>query len=264
MTKVEKNFEDIPSILKHESRKEAFEQNVNARAYSFGEKLYKTGKVQKKLNEIYHLKCAFCEQKLLDAPKHIEHYRPKDIYYWLAYSWDNLLLACGSCNSAKGINFKTENNKVTYMNETFDEIHTLGKSYDEIEKPFIIHPEKEDVLQYIKYDKEGKVSSENPRVQHTIEKACKLNREELVKKRLIILHDFIHQIDKHYVLFEKHGDVTRFQPSIESFIEKVTKENEFYSFRYFILDNIPVFFEHKGIQIILINLIRKIVVKNES
>lgn len=62
MTKVEKNFEDIPSILKHMSRKDAFEKNVNARAYSFGEKLYKTGKVQKKLNEIYHLKCAFANK----------------------------------------------------------------------------------------------------------------------------------------------------------------------------------------------------------
>lgn len=264
MTKVEKNYEDIPSILKHESRKEAFAQNVNAQAYSFGEKLYKTGKVQKKLNEIYHLKCAFCEQKLLDAPKHIEHYRPKDIYYWLAYSWDNLLLACGSCNSAKGTNFKTENSKVSYRNEIFEEIHRLGKGYDEIEKPFIIHPEKEDVLQDIRYDKEGKVSSENPRVQHTIEEACKLNRDELVQKRLSVLNDFINQINKHYNLFtQEKSSLSRFKPDIETFIEKANKESEFYSFRYFILHNIEIFFENKNIQKILISFLISITKQEE-
>lgn len=257
MTKVEKNFEDIPSILKHASRKDAFDKNVNARAYSFGKKLYKTGKIQKKLNEIYHLKCAFCEQKLLDAPKHIEHYRPKDTYYWLAYSWDNLLLACGSCNSAKGKNFKIENNQASYNNETFDEVHTLGKSYDDIEKPFIIHPEKEDILKYIKYDKKGKVSSKNLRVQHTIEDACKLNRDELVKKRLMILNDFINQINKHYFLFiQEKGGLSRFKPDIETFIEKANERSEFYSFRYFMLHNIELFFEDKAIQKIIISLIR--------
>ncbi|AHJ12458.1 retron system putative HNH endonuclease [Sulfurospirillum multivorans] len=254
MTKVEKNFEDIPSILKHASRKDAFEKNVNARAYSFGKTLYKTKEAQKNLKEIYHLKCAFCEKKLLDADKHIEHYRSKNTYYWLAYSWDNLLLACGNCNRAKGKKFKTENSKVIYKNETFEEIHALGKSYDEIEKPFIIHPEKEDVLQYIKYDKEGKVSSENPRVQHTIEEACKLNREELVQKRLSVLNDFINQINKHYILFtQEKSSLSRFKPDIETFIEKADKESEFYSFRYFILHNIEIFFENKNIQKILIS-----------
>lgn len=159
---------------------------------------------------------------------------------------------------AKGTNFKTQNSKVTYKNETFDEIHTLGKSYDEIEKPFIIHPEKEDVLQYIKYDKEGKVSSENPRVQHTIEEACKLNREELVQKRLSIVNDFINQINKHYILFKQEkGSLSRFQPDIETFVEKATNENEFYSFRNFILHNIEIFFEKKAIQQILISLMNK-------
>ncbi len=128
----------------------------------------------------------------------------------------------------------------------------------EIEKPFIIHPEKEDVLQYIKYDKERKVSSENPRVQHTIEETCKLNREELVQKRLSIVNDFINQINKHYILFKQEkGSLSRFQPDIETFVEKATKENEFYSFRNFILYNIEIFFEKKAIQQILISLMNK-------
>lgn len=142
MTKIEKDFTDIPNILNSDNRKEAFDNNILANKFSDNKNLYKVPSVQKKLNKIYHLKCAYCEQKLLDAPKHIEHYRPKDTYYWLAYSWDNLLLSCGSCNSSKGNRFETTNSQVTYSNEDFINIHNLGNTYDLIEKPLIINPEK--------------------------------------------------------------------------------------------------------------------------
>ncbi len=57
-------------------------------------------------------KCCFCESKVahIDAGD-VEHYRPKGEskqtesdpvnklgYYWLAYEWDNLLIACQRCN----------------------------------------------------------------------------------------------------------------------------------------------------------------------
>lgn len=258
MIKVEKDFSTIPTILKSQNREEAFKKNISAQKYSFGKTLYKTSQVQKELNKIYHLKCAFCEQKLLDSPKHIEHYRPKAIYYWLSYSWDNLLLACGSCNSSKGDRFKVDNDVVVYNDENFSSIHNLGNDYDESEKPYIINPEKEDVLAFIKYDNQAKVSSEDSRVSHTIEKACKLNRSELVQKRLPILSDFVNQINKHYILYRKKGDLSRFRPDIEIFLEKVNQESEFYSFRYFIVNHIEVFFENENIQKILKALILKV------
>lgn len=126
MIKVEKDFADIPVILTQQVREEAFNVNVTSSSYCDDKNRYKVGSVQKKLNEIYHLKCAYCEQKLLDAPKHIEHYRPKKTYYWLAYSWDNLLLCCGSCNSAKGDRFTTANSAISYKDEVFEDIHSLG------------------------------------------------------------------------------------------------------------------------------------------
>ena len=258
MIKVEKDFTNIPSILKKENRKEAFNKNISSSAYLDTENRYKVRSVQTRLNEIYHLKCAYCEQKLWDAPKHMEHYRPKNIYYWLAYSWDNLLLSCGSCNSSKGTRFKIENAIVTYNNENFESIHNLGDDYDEREKPYIINPEKEDILEFIKYDIQGKVSSKNLRVSHTIEEACKLNRDELVQKRLPILIDFMNQINKHYEQFSKKGDITRFEPDVESFMKKVSKENEFYSFRYYIINNLKLFFKNENIQKLLIITLAKI------
>src|SRR5579872_6093035 len=69
---------------------------------------------------LYHAqraKCVYCERQLGKAGSPIEHFRPKggadrgdplagehaidaDHYWWLAWSWNNLVLACPTCNSA--------------------------------------------------------------------------------------------------------------------------------------------------------------------
>lgn len=75
--------------------------------------LYGHAQVRERLNQTHYGKCAFCEV-LIPRPyadAHVEHWRPKgsvrqaraDVaappgYYWLAYEWDNLLLACLFCN----------------------------------------------------------------------------------------------------------------------------------------------------------------------
>ena len=210
-----------------------------------------------KLKNIYNLKCAYCEESLLDAPKHIEHYRPKNDYYWLSYSWDNLLFCCTSCNSSKNKNFKTENSKINYNNEDFLDIHDLGNGYDELEKPLIVNPEKDDVLDMIVFDCDGKMSSSNKRVSHTINIACKLNREELVERRIKILNEFKITIKDHYLYYERKGDLSRFCPVIKIFIKECNTKNEFYSFRYFILNHIEVFFDDLFMRKIVKGLIQK-------
>ncbi len=258
MIKIKKDFTTIPSILKKSNREEAFNNNITAAKYIDDKNLYKVASVQNELNKIYHLKCAYCEQKLLDSPKHIEHYRPKDIYYWLSYSWDNLLLSCGSCNSSKGKKFKIKNTSLIYNNELFSDIHTLSYGYDEIEEPYIINPEKVDILEKLIFDNEAKISSLDEKIIYTINGACKLNRKELLEKRISLLNDFINSIKEHYLLYSIKGDLTRFIPEIKQFKKKCSIESEFYSFRYFILNNIEVFFENKIIQKILKGLIKKL------
>ncbi len=259
MIKVEKDFTDIPSILKSHLREEAFNHNVASSSYDDAKNRYKVRSVQNKLNDIYHLKCAYCEQKLLDAPKHIEHYRPKKTYYWLAYSWDNLLLSCGSCNSAKGDRFAIRNAQRTYAKETFTQIHNLSSSYNSTEEPMIINPEEEDVLKLIIFDKEGLLSSKDRRVQHTIEEACHLNREELVQLRMEIIQNFINRMDEHYLYFKRHKDLTRFLPDIQNFKKNCKVENSFYAFRYFVIENIELFFdENRALQKIVKGLFSKI------
>lgn len=51
-------------------------------------------------------KCAYCEART-DAVAHgdVEHFRPKSIYWWLAFCYDNYLYSCQICNQS----FKSDN-----------------------------------------------------------------------------------------------------------------------------------------------------------
>lgn len=55
--------------------------------------------VKKDLFEAQHRKCCYCE-KLEEQAKYrdVEHYRPKAYYWWLGWTWDNLLFSCFDCN----------------------------------------------------------------------------------------------------------------------------------------------------------------------
>ena len=276
MIKIEKDLSKIPPLLQKENRKQSFQKNIKTTSYCDDKNRYKSNSILKELKIIYHLKCAYCEKKLLDSPKHIEHYRPKSVYYWLAYSWDNLLLCCTSCNSSKSIKFKIKNKQAKYDNQKFEDIHNLRDVYDKIEEPFLINPEKDDVFNEVRYDINAKISSyNNSRLKYTIEDSCKLNRKELQQKRLIIITDFIFSFEGYFLIFIKNRNRNRnknieieieieteiFKPTIDLFVEKCNITEEFYSFRKFIIENIEIFFKDKIQQKILNYLLASKVMK---
>jgi len=260
MTKVEKHVVYVPNNLRNAKRKEAFDLNIISQSFDNGKTLYKPKDVKERLFTIYNLKCAYCEKDIDDEPKHVEHYRPKDIYYWLAYSWDNLLLSCGRCNSSKGKGFKTLEPKVNYNNESFDNIHNLGNGYDEVEKPLIINPEKENILDLLIFNNKAIIDSPDMRVKYTIDEACKLNKASLVRERIKVINGFRDSIEEHYFLYGKDGytGISRFIPDVKTFVKKCNKDNEFYSFRYFIINNIEIFFDNISIQKIIESIILKL------
>lgn len=75
-------------------------------AFSFS--LYKADEVKRRLEELFHGKCAYCESFYASqAPVDVEHYRPKGAvegepkhpgYWWLGTDWTNLLPSCIDCN----------------------------------------------------------------------------------------------------------------------------------------------------------------------
>jgi hypothetical protein len=64
-------------------------------------------KAKKQLRKESGGKCAYCEGKASHvAHGDVEHFRPKTVYWWLAYCWDNWAYSCQICNQTyKGSSF---------------------------------------------------------------------------------------------------------------------------------------------------------------
>ncbi|MBK7569687.1 MAG: HNH endonuclease [Bacteroidetes bacterium] len=108
------------------------------------------------LGTLYEWKCAFCESKRYKPQ--VEHFRPKKRvtgpapnplgYYWLCYSWTNLLPTCKDCNESKLNSFpiNQHHNRVftpSYLlTQVLDQDTLLYQNSPLIdEEPLLIHPE---------------------------------------------------------------------------------------------------------------------------
>jgi len=96
---------------------------VGERIMEVRDSIYASEAVKAQLEACHHGKCCYCETVIPQpyAYSHVEHWRPKSSsrqerdeervrpgYYWLAYSWDNLLWSCAFCNSSKSDLFPLE------------------------------------------------------------------------------------------------------------------------------------------------------------
>jgi uncharacterized protein (TIGR02646 family) len=79
------------------------------------------------LAEIFHGKCAYCEQ---ESAKDVEHYFPKCSYPGRMFLWDNFLWACKNCDTDKLDQFPL----------------------DSRENPLLLHPGRDDPLDYFCWD----------------------------------------------------------------------------------------------------------------
>ncbi len=71
--------------------------NHAEKTISFDSSFWKTSK--KQLKKESNGKCAYCEANTeVVAHGDVEHFRPKSMYWWLAYTYDNYLYACQICN----------------------------------------------------------------------------------------------------------------------------------------------------------------------
>jgi len=63
---------------------------------------YRHRALKEALEKIFNGKCAYCEWRYAGGSYfEVEHYRPKNHYYWLAAQWSNLLPSCKRCNNGK-------------------------------------------------------------------------------------------------------------------------------------------------------------------
>ena len=130
-----------------------------AKKFNFKRNIYAHQAVKDALLRAQHKKCCYCESKFrANSPGAVEHFRPKGAvrresgegrlypgYYWLAYSWNNLLVSCERCNSShKGSLFPLA-----------DERKRSRSHHDDIgvETPLFIDPSKEDPRKHIRFER---------------------------------------------------------------------------------------------------------------
>jgi len=160
------------------------------------------------LNDVFHQKCAYCEGKIsAHVTLDVEHYRPKKQltekrtpvnhcgYFWLAYEWYNLLLACRNCNSAhsnnvsgKSCNHPGKANEFTIKgkrvnNPNSDPIYWQQELQNE--QPLLLNPYFDNPEEHIGFEENGFAYAKNgsERGRETID-VCDLNRPKLVEVRL--------------------------------------------------------------------------------
>lgn len=205
-------------------------------------KLCNSDNIYKTLCEAYHHKCAFCEcnqSRLLpnaNAPKKtpkftIEHYRPIKLYYWLIYSWDNLLPACSVCNNNKGHLFEILGTAVSPPKTADVCLHTLAAAYHRQENPKMLHPEIDppSIFEQIQYTQDGKMFSGDERCKYTLD-VLKLNtRKDIDTFRKTVWDDFVQQTQS--AILANNDNLPQI---IEAFVlDADTPENEFLGFRRF-------------------------------
>ena len=74
---------------------------------------YRQPEIRQALKRMFQGKCAYCESRFAHTSYgHIEHFRPKSRFPELTFEWENLLWACGVCNSTenKGDHFPEDEN----------------------------------------------------------------------------------------------------------------------------------------------------------
>lgn len=124
--------------------------NLNSKHFK---KIWSAPEVKKFLYESQHGKCCYCERKKDKEETDVEHFRPKaeveeaqdhSGYWWLAYSWENLLIACKRCNQ------KYKRSKFPLKDES-KRAYMEDSDLDE-EEPIMINPLKEDPELLIDYN----------------------------------------------------------------------------------------------------------------
>ena len=198
MIRIHKSIQPPDKLItegKKKRKSHCFSYTRNSQDYQNGKKkflfnsnIYAHKDVKEALIRSQHGKCCFCEQ-IIHEEGDVEHFRPKGAYkqelrkpleypgyYWLAYEWDNLYLACTACNQRHKENLFPLINPEDRATSHHDNI--------KIEKPIFINPGKENPEKFIKFN--GEIAAgidKEERGKNTII-ALGLNRRSLKEKRL--------------------------------------------------------------------------------
>jgi len=164
-----------------------------SRKFEIKANIYGSPQVREALGVLQHGKCCYCESRPSPTSAgRIDHFRPKGAvrqdkgntklhpgYYWLAYRWGNLVLACETCNSRKSDYFPLEEPDQRARNH----LAPLDK-----ESPLLLNPyEDSDLSEHLAFD--GSACEPSTRRGRVTVAVLGLNRPGLQEERQCILSD---------------------------------------------------------------------------
>lgn len=189
---------------------------------------------------LYKNKCAICERDR-GTELQVDHYRPKKPrnnqtqikynqlgYYWLAYTWSNLLPLCSKCNGNKSNKFPllgwSDLNRVSDHNNVSDldpfapyDLNWMQQN----EQPLIVNPEYDKLPErHFSFKINGKIIG---RTQEGIETilVCKLNRKDLIRERLKIRKNYTDAIKSALDDFANHRNKYELKGGLNSTFKKI-------------------------------------------
>lgn len=174
---------------KHDAR-EHFSQSPTQRRqerFRFDTQIPNSPELQNALLHLFHSKCAYCESSIgLSEDGLVDRFRPRsfttdlegevldDLYWWLAYEWENLYISCAKCNRNKGKRFPVAGKRATP--DTYREALRH-------EDPLLLDPCYDDPNEHLVFERNGSVRGSSDRGQITID-VLGLNRPQLIAARL--------------------------------------------------------------------------------
>lgn len=202
-----------------------------AATFDFNSGIYGADSVKNGLIRAQHGKCCFCESEVRHISYgDVEHFRPKKGYrqaagdalgrpgyYWLAYDWSNLFLACQMCNQRfKGNLFPLEtlaNRAVSHTDDIADE------------DPLFLHPQDDEPEAHISFREHVAVPANGSERGDVTIRALGLNRPELRRRR----HEVFEPMSMMYrVAFEFDVPVTA-RNEARDFIERAQLDESEYA-----------------------------------
>ncbi len=144
------------------------------------------------LVKVFNYRCGYCDRRIeVTDLAEVEQFRPKSVYWWLAYEWENQLLSCEVCSKRfKGVLFPVEQAQPqgSLTNKSSAELN-------ELEKPLLLNPFTDDPEEHFAYAVDDDMKrvgmvARTKRGEVTIE-TVGLNRMELMNERYEIASLFI-------------------------------------------------------------------------
>ncbi|MBL0744842.1 retron system putative HNH endonuclease [Chryseolinea lacunae] len=186
-------------------------------AKTFEFSCYKHEEIKKQLTTLFNGKCAYCDSSIV----HItygdsEHFRPKSIYWWLGYDWDNLLFACEKCNrTAKNNQFPLYKGVKTKCapGDT--------KAFDKEESRFrlLVNPCLEDPETFFEYD--------TKKAMIVPKKNLSTDPKKLEMARTSI---DVYGLQRHELVVERHKHIILLLAQVDSATTAIANYNKMYSY----------------------------------